>query len=151
MEGLHVVNSMKIQSFRGSYTLNLEKDFSNFINKINSPDVFIIIDENLDLLSLFLLQRTTLNSTKEVFVLANIKEEGDSIEEIYNRTPVPVRSGGSIPIIATFEEKLGIKSVLMGFGLEADAIHSPNENFPLKQFYNGINTIPYFYKYFSEM
>jgi acetylornithine deacetylase/succinyl-diaminopimelate desuccinylase-like protein len=72
-------------------------------------------------------------------------------EEIYNRTPVPVRSGGSIPIISEFEKILGIKSVLMGFGLEADAIHSPNENYPLEQFYNGINTIPYFYKYYAEI
>ena len=71
-------------------------------------------------------------------------------EEIYNRKPVPVRSGGSIPIISEFEKILGIKSVLMGFGLESDAIHSPNENYPLEQFYNGINTIPYFYKYFVE-
>lgn len=72
-------------------------------------------------------------------------------EEIYNRTPVPVRSGGSIPIISEFEKILGIKSVLMGFGLESDAIHSPNENYPLEQFYNGINTIPYFYKYYAEI
>lgn len=64
--------------------------------------------------------------------------------------PVPYRSGGSIPIISTFEEVLGIKSILMGFGLESDAIHSPNENFPLKQFYKGIETIPLFYKYFVE-
>jgi len=72
-------------------------------------------------------------------------------EQIYNRKPVPVRSGGSIPIISEFEKILGIKSILMGFGLESDAIHSPNENYPLEQFYNGINTIPYFYKYFAEM
>ena len=72
-------------------------------------------------------------------------------EKVYNKAPVPVRSGGSIPIISTFEEVLGIKSVLMGFGLESDAIHSPNENFPLEQFYNGIETIPYFYKYFAEI
>lgn len=72
-------------------------------------------------------------------------------EEVYGKRPVPVRSGGSIPIISTFEEVLGIKSVLMGFGLESDAIHSPNENYPLEQFYNGIETIPYFYKYFAEM
>ena len=71
--------------------------------------------------------------------------------DIYGKRPVPVRSGGSIPIISTFEEILGIKSVLMGFGLEADAIHSPNENYPLEQFYNGIKTIPLFYKYFAEM
>jgi len=71
--------------------------------------------------------------------------------KVYGKTPVPVRSGGSIPIISTFEEVLGIKSVLMGFGLESDAIHSPNENFPLVQFFNGIETIPYFYRYFTEM
>jgi len=71
--------------------------------------------------------------------------------DVYGKRPVPVRSGGSIPIISTFEQVLGIKSVLMGFGLEADAIHSPNENYPLEQFYNGIKTIPLFYKYFAEM
>lgn len=72
-------------------------------------------------------------------------------EKTYNKKPVPVRSGGSIPIIATFENILGIKSILMGFGLEADAIHSPNENYPLEQFFNGIKTIPWFYKYFVEL
>jgi len=72
-------------------------------------------------------------------------------EEVFGKTPVPVRSGGSIPIISTFEEILETKSVLMGFGLESDAIHSPNENYPLNQFFNGIETIPYFYKYFAEM
>ena len=72
-------------------------------------------------------------------------------QEVYNKMPVPVRSGGSIPIISEFEKILGTKSVLMGFGLEDDAIHSPNENYPLEQFFNGMNTIPYFYKYFAEM
>ena len=70
--------------------------------------------------------------------------------EVFGKTPVPVRSGGSIPIISSFEQILGIKSVLMGFGLESDAIHSPNENFPLEQFFKGIETIPLFYKYFVE-
>lgn len=70
--------------------------------------------------------------------------------DVYGKRPVPVRSGGSIPIISTFEQVLGIKTILMGFGLEADAIHSPNENFPLEQFFNGIRTIPRFYKYFAE-
>ena len=74
-----------------------------------------------------------------------------AFKDVYGKDPVPVRSGGSIPIIATFEEILGIKSVLLGFGLGSDAIHSPNENFPLEQFYNGIRTIPLFYKYFSEV
>ena len=70
--------------------------------------------------------------------------------DVYGKQPVPVRSGGSIPIISEFEKILGIKSVLMGFGLGADAIHSPNENYPLEQFYNGIRTIPLFYRYFAE-
>ncbi len=70
--------------------------------------------------------------------------------EVYGVRPVPVRTGGSIPIIPTFEDILGIKSVLMGFGLESDAIHSPNENFPVDQFLKGIKTIPLFYKYFAE-
>lgn len=65
--------------------------------------------------------------------------------------PVPVRSGGSIPIISTFEKILGIKSILMGFGLESDAIHSPNENFPLFNFFKGIETIPYFYKHYTDL
>ena len=71
-------------------------------------------------------------------------------ETTFGKKPVPVRSGGSIPIISTFERVLGIKSILMGFGLESDAIHSPNENYPLFNFYKGIETIPYFYKYYCE-
>jgi acetylornithine deacetylase/succinyl-diaminopimelate desuccinylase-like protein len=65
--------------------------------------------------------------------------------------PIPVRSGGSIPIISSFEKILGIKSILMGFGLESDAIHSPNESFPLFNFFKGIETIPHFYKYYTEL
>jgi acetylornithine deacetylase/succinyl-diaminopimelate desuccinylase-like protein len=73
-----------------------------------------------------------------------------AMEETFGKKPIPYRSGGSIPIISTFEEKLGIKSILIGFGLESDAIHSPNENYPLEQFFKGIETIPLFYKYFAE-
>ncbi len=72
-------------------------------------------------------------------------------ETTYGKVPVPVRSGGSIPIISLFEKVLGVKSILMGFGLESDAIHSPNESYALEQFFNGIETIPYFYKYYAEM
>ncbi len=71
-------------------------------------------------------------------------------ETTFGKKPVPVRSGGSIPIISAFEQILGIKSILMGFGLESDSIHSPNENYPLFNFFRGIQTIPYFYKYFVE-
>ncbi|MDD2688507.1 MAG: dipeptidase [Bacteroidales bacterium] len=74
-----------------------------------------------------------------------------AFEASYGKQPIPTRSGGSIPIIAGFEKILGIKSILMGFGLGSDAIHSPNENYPLEQFYKGIETIPYFYKYFAEI
>lgn len=70
--------------------------------------------------------------------------------QIYGKMPVPVRSGGSIPIISTFEEVLGVKSILMGFGLEEDAIHSPNESFRLENFIRGIQTIVAFYQYFPK-
>ncbi|QKG80680.1 dipeptidase [Tenuifilum thalassicum] len=73
-----------------------------------------------------------------------------AVEDVFGIKPVPFRSGGSIPIISTFEQVLGIKSILLGFGLESDAIHSPNENYPLEQFFRGIETIPRFYKYFSD-
>ncbi len=74
-----------------------------------------------------------------------------AFETTYGIKPIPVRSGGSIPIISLFENVLGIKSILMGFGLDSDAIHSPNENYSLNQFRKGLETIPYFYKYFAEM
>ncbi len=83
--------------------------------------------------------------------MVSYKAAEKAYADTYGKRPVPVRSGGSIPIISTFEEVLGIKSILMGFGLESDAIHSPNENYPLEQFFNGIKTIPAFYKYFAEM
>ncbi|MDY0015699.1 MAG: dipeptidase [Bacteroidales bacterium] len=72
-------------------------------------------------------------------------------EAAYGKKPIPTRSGGSIPIIAGFEKILGIKSILMGFGLGSDAIHSPNENYPLQQFFKGIETIPYFYSFYAEI
>ncbi len=74
-----------------------------------------------------------------------------ALVEVYGQRPVPVRSGGSIPIISDFEKILGIKSVLMGFGLESDAIHSPNENYALEQFYNGIESLIGFYKHYAEL
>ncbi|MFN8135898.1 MAG: dipeptidase [Bacteroidales bacterium] len=71
-------------------------------------------------------------------------------ETTYGKKPIPTRSGGSIPIISTFEQVLGIKSILMGFGLDTDAAHSPNENYHLECFYKGIETITWFYKYYDE-
>jgi acetylornithine deacetylase/succinyl-diaminopimelate desuccinylase-like protein len=74
-----------------------------------------------------------------------------AIETVLGTRPIPVRSGGSIPIIPQFEEILGVKTILLGFGLESDACHSPNENYPLDNFYKGIETITCFYKFFMEM
>lgn len=73
-----------------------------------------------------------------------------AIEQTFGKKPIPVRSGGSIPIIALFEKELGLKTILLGFGLDSDAIHSPNEHYGLFNFYKGIETIPYFYHYFSS-
>nr|WP_084694903.1 dipeptidase [Pontibacter korlensis] len=72
-------------------------------------------------------------------------------EETFGVKPVPVRSGGSIPIVAMFKSELGLDSVLMGFGLDSDAIHSPNENFGLFNYMKGIETIPLFYQHFAEL
>lgn len=72
-------------------------------------------------------------------------------EVTFGKKPIPVRSGGSIPIISDFEQVLGTKSILLGFGLDSDAIHSPNENYPLFNFFKGIETIPIFFRYFAEM
>jgi acetylornithine deacetylase/succinyl-diaminopimelate desuccinylase-like protein len=72
-------------------------------------------------------------------------------QETFGKKPIPQRSGGSIPIVALFEQELKSKTILMGFGLDSDAIHSPNEHFGVFNYLKGIETIPYFYKYFSEL
>ncbi len=72
-------------------------------------------------------------------------------EETFDVTPIPQRSGGSIPIVSLFEKELKSKTILMGFGLNSDAIHSPNEHFGVWNYLKGIETIPYFYKYFTEL
>jgi acetylornithine deacetylase/succinyl-diaminopimelate desuccinylase-like protein len=74
-----------------------------------------------------------------------------AIEESFGKKPIPTRGGGSIPIVALFEEVLGIKSVLFGFGLDSDALHSPNEKYDVYNYYKGIETLPLFHKYFAEL
>ncbi len=74
-----------------------------------------------------------------------------AMEQTFGKKPIPTRGGGSIPIVALFEKELGLKSVLMGFGLDSDLIHSPNENYGLFNFYKGIETIPLFFKNFVEL
>lgn len=74
-----------------------------------------------------------------------------AFETAWGKKPIPKREGGSIPIVALFEKELGLKSVLMGFGLDSDNIHSPNEHYGLMNFYKGIETITLFHQYFAEM
>lgn len=78
------------------------------------------------------------------------KAAARAVETTFGKQPVPVRGGGSIPICALFEKELGAKIVFMGFGLDSDNLHSPNEKFDLFNFYKGIETIPWFHKYFAE-
>jgi len=75
----------------------------------------------------------------------------EALAETFGKDPVPTRGGGSIPIVALFEKELGIKSILMGFGLDSDAIHSPNEHYGLFNFYKGIETIPHFFANFQRL
>lgn len=73
-----------------------------------------------------------------------------AIATTFGKDPIPVRGGGSIPICSLFEQELGLKIVFMGFGLDSDNLHSPNEKYDIVNFYKGIETIPYFHQYFAE-
>jgi acetylornithine deacetylase/succinyl-diaminopimelate desuccinylase-like protein len=77
------------------------------------------------------------------------KAAAKAIETTFGKKPIPVRGGGSIPICALFEKELGVKIIFLGFGLDSDNLHSPNEKFNLENYYKGIETIPYFHKYFA--
>ncbi len=74
-----------------------------------------------------------------------------AIEATFGKTPIPVRGGGSIPITSLFESVLGLKTVFLGFGLDSDNLHSPNEKYDIANFYKGIETIPYFHQFYAEM
>ena len=73
-----------------------------------------------------------------------------AMETTYGKKPVPVKSGGSIPIVALFEKELGVKSILLGFGLDSDAIHSPNEHYGVFNYLKGIETIPHFFANYAK-
>lgn len=79
------------------------------------------------------------------------KAASKAYKDTFGKTPIPQRSGGSIPIVSLFEQELKSKTILMGFGLDSDAIHSPNEHFGVFNYLKGIETIPLFYKYFTEL
>jgi acetylornithine deacetylase/succinyl-diaminopimelate desuccinylase-like protein len=74
-----------------------------------------------------------------------------AMKTTYGKEPIPTRGGGSIPIVALFKKELGLDSILMGFGLDSDALHSPNEHYGLFNYYKGIETIPLFYKHYSQL
>jgi acetylornithine deacetylase/succinyl-diaminopimelate desuccinylase-like protein len=78
------------------------------------------------------------------------KAASKAVETTFGKVPIPVRGGGSIPICSILEKELGVKIIFMGFGLDSDNLHSPNEKYGLENFYKGIETIPYFHKYFAE-
>lgn len=78
------------------------------------------------------------------------KAASKAYETTFGKKPIPQRSGGSIPIVSLFEKELGSKTILMGFGLDSDAIHSPNEHFGVWNYLKGIETIPYFFEYFAK-
>jgi acetylornithine deacetylase/succinyl-diaminopimelate desuccinylase-like protein len=78
------------------------------------------------------------------------KAASDAFKEVFGKTPIPTRDGGSIPIVALFKKELGLDTVLMGFGLDSDAIHSPNEHYGIRNFTLGIETIVAFYKQFAK-
>ena len=75
----------------------------------------------------------------------------EAMEQTFGKTPVPMYSGGSIPIIAAFKEVLGVESILMGFGLDSDGLHSPNEHFGVWNFYKGIETVPHFFARYAAL
>jgi acetylornithine deacetylase/succinyl-diaminopimelate desuccinylase-like protein len=79
------------------------------------------------------------------------KAAAKAVETTFGKAPIPVRGGGSIPICSILEKELGIKIIFMGFGLDNDNLHSPNEKYNIENYYKGIETIPYFHKYFAEM
>lgn len=81
---------------------------------------------------------------------AAFKAASKAFQEVWGKTPIPTRDGGSIPIVALFKKELGLDTVLMGFGLDSDAIHSPNEHYGIENFMRGIETIVSFYKHYAS-
>ena len=81
---------------------------------------------------------------------AAFRAASKAFEEVWGKTPIPTRDGGSIPIVALFKKELGLDTLLMGFGLDSDAIHSPNEHYGVENFMRGIETIVSFYQHYAK-
>jgi acetylornithine deacetylase/succinyl-diaminopimelate desuccinylase-like protein len=130
--------SMRLVPFQNSQEIN--KLFQNHFTQIAPPGVKVKVSVH--------------HGGEPVVVPTDSKEYAAAemaMEKTFGKKPIPLRTGGSIPIVVLFESVLNAKTVLMGFGLDSDAIHSPNEHFGLFNFFKGIETIPYFYKYYSEI
>jgi acetylornithine deacetylase/succinyl-diaminopimelate desuccinylase-like protein len=118
----------------------ITKMFTNHLEKIAPPSVKIKVTPHHG-------GEPVVTPTNSIAYIAAQK----AITESFGKEPIPTRGGGSIPIVALFEAELGIKTVLMGFGLDSDALHSPNEKYDIFNYYKGIETIPLFHKYFAEL
>jgi acetylornithine deacetylase/succinyl-diaminopimelate desuccinylase-like protein len=121
-------------------------------NSHNISEIFTKFFESIALKSVTV-KVTAHHGGEPVLVPTNSKgylAASKAMEETYGKKPVPTRSGGSIPIVALFKKELGLDSILFGFGLDSDGLHSPNEHYGLFNYYKGIETIPLFYKYFTE-
>lgn len=117
----------------------ITKLFSDYFNKIAPPSVKVEVRPH--------------HGGEPVVVSmesAAFKAASKAMEEAFGKKPVPTRGGGSIPIVALFKRELGLDSILFGFGLDSDAIHSPNEHYGVFNYFKGIETIPLFFRYFSE-
>ena len=117
----------------------ISKQFSDYINKIASPNVTVKVTEHHG-------GEPYLTSTES----KAYKSASAAYKDVFKKEPIPTRDGGSIPIIAQFEKILRSKTILMGFGLDSDAIHSPNEHFGVSNFLNGIETITKFYHHYTK-
>ncbi len=113
--------------------------FSNYIKKIASPNVTVKVSEHHG-------GEPYLTSTES----KAYKSASKAYEDVFKKEPIPTKDGGSIPIIAQFEKILKSKTILMGFGLDSDAIHSPNEHYGISNFLNGIETITKFYYNYTK-
>tara|TARA_A100001011_G_scaffold304115_1_gene318363 strand:- start:1123 stop:2502 length:1380 start_codon:yes stop_codon:yes gene_type:complete len=113
--------------------------FSDYIRKIASPNVTVKVSEHHG-------GEPYLTSTESKAYTSASRAYTD----VFKKEPIPTKDGGSIPIIAQFEKILKSKTILMGFGLDSDAIHSPNEHYGISNFLNGIETITKFYYYYTK-
>lgn len=130
--------SMRLVPNQGSDTIT--KLFSDHFNRIAPPGIRVEVRPHHG-------GEPVVTPTDSVA----FKAASMAMEMTFGKKPIPTRGGGSIPIVALFEKELGLKSVLMGFGLDSDLIHSPNEHYGIFNFMKGIETIPHFYRNFAEL